>query len=377
MKVVSVDLGDRSYDIEISADSLEKSGAALFSLGSVSRVVLITDDNVYPLYAEKVANSIVDRGLDLDVVVIPAGEESKSIDVAYSLWERFLEIKLDRKSVVVALGGGVVGDLAGFVAATYVRGVRFFQIPTTLLAQVDSSVGGKTAIDLPNGKNMVGAFHQPQGVLIDPLVLRTLSSEQYLAGLGEVVKYGISLDADFFEFLEKNAEAISQRDSAVLGEIIAWSCRIKADIVRRDERETLGLRALLNYGHSFGHSLETAVGYGKLLHGFAVTIGCSLIAKLARNLARQGDERFQKLDDRWFERQNNLLKSLGLPTCLDEVPNLEGEYVTPTPEQLVALASTDKKNDFGKMNLVLPTALGESSLIRDVDVNTVLDALKS
>ena len=200
MITIPVELSERSYDIQIEEGALERSGVALASLGDVSRVLLVTDENVDALYTETVAAALVDRGLDLDVVVIPAGEESKTIEMANSLWERFLEVGADRKSVAVALGGGVVGDLTGFVAATYVRGIRFFQIPTTLLAQVDSSVGGKTAVDLPGGKNMVGAFWQPGGVLIDPNVLATLPADQYRAGLGEVVKYGASLDADFFAF---------------------------------------------------------------------------------------------------------------------------------------------------------------------------------
>lgn len=374
MKVIPIELGERSYDIEIDRNSLSHIGAAVASLGNVSRVVMVTDENVEPLYAETVSDSILEHGLDLDVTVIPAGEESKSIEFAYSLWEQFLEIKVDRRSVVIALGGGVVGDLSGFVAATYARGIRYFQVPTTLLAQVDSSVGGKTAIDLPNAKNMVGAFHQPCGVLIDPLVLHTLSDEQYKAGLGEVIKYGSSLDSNLFETLEKNVAAIRQRDPDILGEIVAWCCKIKGDIVSQDEKETSGLRALLNYGHTFGHALETTIGYGKLLHGFGVAIGSVLAAKLACFLGKNGDERFQTITDSWVERQSKLIADLGLPTSLDELSSIVADPQSLDPKHLVDLMSTDKKAEYGKLNFVLPTALGKSALIKDVPIESVYKA---
>ena len=372
MNVIPIELGERSYDIEIESNSLSRVGVSLASLGDASRVVLITDDNVEPLYGEIVSNSIVDRGLDLDVAVIPAGEESKSIEVAYELWNQLLNLKVDRRSVVVALGGGVVGDLSGFVAATYARGIRYFQVPTTLLAQVDSSVGGKTAIDLPQGKNMVGAFHQPCGVLIDPVVLQSLSEEQYRAGLGEVVKYAASLDADFFEILENNVDSVVKRDPDILVRIVGRCCQIKANVVRQDERETSGLRALLNYGHTFGHALETTVGYGKLLHGYAVALGSVLAAKLAFRLASRGDERFKEIDQAWITRQNNLISALGLPTTLQELQSIVGFEPNIEPENLVALTSTDKKAVSGKLNFVLPVGLGKSELVRDVAVEDVL-----
>lgn len=376
MKIIPIELGERSYEIEIAENSLVHIGAALASLGDVSRVVMITDENVESLYAEHVSDSIVEHGLDLDVAVIPAGEESKSIESAYSLWEQFLDIKVDRRSVVVALGGGVVGDLSGFVAATYARGIRYFQVPTTLLAQVDSSVGGKTAIDLPNGKNMVGAFHQPCGVLIDPLVLQSLPEEQYKAGLGEVVKYGASLDRDFFELLEDNTAAIVQREPKTLEEIVGRCCQIKGDVVCRDEKETSGLRTLLNYGHTFGHALETLVGYGELLHGFGVSIGSVLAAKLAFYLNQKGDERFQEITQEWVERQTALFLKLGLPTSLDNLSGLTGFRGPIDPTQLIEIMSTDKKTEFGRINFVLPTGLGKSALIRDVFIDDVLQAFK-
>lgn len=376
MKIIPIELGDRSYEIEIGQNSLTRIGVALASLGGASNVVLITDDIVEPLFCEVVADAIVERGLDLDVAVVPAGEESKSIQTAYSLWEQFLEIKVDRRSVVVALGGGVVGDLSGFVSATYARGIRYYQLPTTLLAQVDSSVGGKTAINLPNAKNMVGAFHQPCGVLIDPFVLKTLPEDQYRSGLGEVIKYGCSLDAAFFEMLENNVPAIIARDSDVLTEIIARCCQLKADVVSQDEQETSGIRSLLNYGHTFGHAFETAVGYGRLLHGYGVALGSALAAKLALHLSKKGDERFKEIDESWVSRQNKLISALGLPSSISDLDSLIDNNTDLSAERLVALMTSDKKTEFGKLNFVLPTSLGKCSLIRDVSIEDVQAALQ-
>ncbi|MBQ9874038.1 MAG: 3-dehydroquinate synthase [Thermoguttaceae bacterium] len=375
MKIVPIDLGERSYDIEIDQNALSRIGAAVESLGSVSRVALITDDNVEPLYAEVASQAIVERGLDLDAIVVPSGEQTKSLDYAEALWEQFLEIKIDRRSVAVALGGGVVGDLAGFVSATYARGIRYFQVPTTLLAQVDSSVGGKTAINLPSAKNMVGAFHQPSGVLIDPTVLNTLSDDQYRAGLGEVVKYGASLDENFFAYLEQNTEKVNARDPIALETVISRCCELKAEIVKKDERETSGLRALLNYGHTFGHALESRIGHGKLLHGFGVALGCSLAARLAFCLAQKGDDRFSDINESWIARQDKLFESLGLPTRLRDLPAVVGVEVDCSPEKLVELMSTDKKTEFGQLNFVLPRKIGDSFLVRNVSVSDVLDAL--
>ena len=375
MITIPVELSERSYDIQIEEGALERSGVALASLGDVSRVLLVTDENVDALYTETVAAALVDRGLDLDVVVIPAGEESKTIEIANSLWERFLEVGADRKSVAVALGGGVVGDLTGFVAATYVRGIRFFQIPTTLLAQVDSSVGGKTAVDLPGGKNMVGAFWQPGGVLIDPNVLTTLPADQYRAGLGEVVKYGASLDADFFAFLERNVDQITARDPETLGAVVAKCCEIKAQIVSEDEFETTGRRALLNYGHTFGHALESALGYGTLLHGDGVSIGSLAAARLAKRLAEKGDSRFAAINGAWVARQTELLERLGLPTSLEVVGRRIGDAPETSVERLVDLMRTDKKAEFGKLSFVLPTGLGECVRLRDVSPEDAAAAL--
>jgi 3-dehydroquinate synthase len=300
---------------------------------------------------------LADYGMTVDMIIIEPGEESKSIASAECLWERMLEIGTDRQSVVMAVGGGVVGDLAGFVAATFARGLRFFQVPTTLLAQVDSSVGGKVGINLAGGKNMVGAFHQPLGVLIDTQTLDTLDDAQYLAGLGEVVKYGVSLDASLFELLEANVELLQQRDHGLLTDIITWCCRIKADIVVQDERETTGLRAKLNYGHTFAHAYETLAGYGTLLHGTAVAIGLVDAAKLARELGR--------VDDNFVNRQIELNQQLGLPIRFDGID----------PEQVIDLMLRDKKAVRGTLRFVLPSEIGQCELVGDIATGVVKQVL--
>ncbi len=372
MVSISVDLeGGRDYEIEIGRGALDRIGVKLASLGDVSRIALTVDGNVERHYRAQICDAITERGLDVDVYVIPPGEKSKTIDYAYSLWEGFLESGLDRRAVVVALGGGVVGDLSGFVASTYMRGVRYVQIPTSLLAQVDSSVGGKTAIDLPGGKNMVGAFYQPQFVLIDPLVLKTLDDRQYRAGLGEIVKYGASLDAELFETLERNVDKINARDSDALEEIIARCCAIKARIVVEDERDSSGLRALLNYGHTFGHALESALGFGGAPHGVCVNIGSIWAAKLASRLRARGNATFEAIDDEWIERQRRLSIRLGLPVSIRDIGREIGDSEDFTLERLVKITTSDKKTEFGKLRFVLPIGLGRSVLTDDVSVEEI------
>ncbi len=354
---VRVYLEERSYDIEIGVGNTEHLGPIINSFSNVRHIVLMTDENVAPLYADNIAEHLADYDLTVDMIVIEPGEESKSIASAECIWERMLDIGTDRQSVVMAVGGGVVGDLAGFVAATYARGLRFFQVPTTLLAQVDSSVGGKVGVNLAGGKNMVGAFHQPFGVLIDTQTLDTLDDAQYLAGLGEVVKYGVALDASLFELLEANIEPLRRRDHQILTDIIARCCRLKADIVEQDERETLGLRAKLNYGHTFAHAYETLAGYGSLLHGTAVAIGLVDAAKLARKLGR--------VDDLFLNRQIELNERLGLPVRFDGVD----------PDQVIGLMTRDKKAVRGTLRIVLPSDFGQCELVGDIPPETVRDVL--
>lgn len=271
--VVPVNLGSRSYKIHILPGLLEEFPRSVAETISSQHIVLVTDDIVEGHYLEQVVGQFQAAVQRVDSIVVPTGETSKCVAQCDMLWQELAALNTDRKSTVVALGGGVIGDLAGFIAASYARGLKFIQIPTTLLAQVDSSVGGKVGINLPQAKNMVGAFWQPQTVLIDPNVLATLDQRNYRAGLAEVIKYGVVLDPELFEFLEASVDRINQRDTQTLTRIIAWCCRSKARVVEDDEKETSGRRAILNYGHTFGHAIEVVFGYGTYLHGEAISIG--------------------------------------------------------------------------------------------------------
>lgn len=357
IQTVRVDLGPRSYDIQIGAGNLATAGDFLSQRAKVSHAVVITDKHVEDPHAVAVGSSLAEASIDVDMVVVEPGETSKSVEIAAALWENLLQVGADRKTVVVAVGGGVVGDLAGFIAATFARGLRFFQVPTSLLAQVDSSVGGKVGIDLPEAKNMVGAFLQPLGVLIDTATLETLDQREYCAGLGEVVKYGVILDADLFGYLEANADGVLRRDHDVLRHVVARCCRLKADVVQHDEFEQSGLRAILNYGHTFGHAVETLAGYGNVLHGEAVAIGMVCAGRLAQRLGR--------VDAAFTARQTKLLSTLGLPTSLPELDH----------EEAMRIMMHDKKVQHGRLHLVLPTRLGHVELVGGVDPADVRAAL--
>jgi len=291
---------------------------------------------------------------------VAPGEGSKTIEVATRLLGEMLAAKADRKSLVVAVGGGVIGDLAGFVAATFTRGLRLVQVPTTLLAQVDSSVGGKTGVNLPAAKNMVGCFWQPRYVLIDPEVLASLPEREYLSGLAEIVKYGVILDPDLFEFIETHVAEIRARESAALVHLISRSCRLKADVVEKDEREETGLRAVLNYGHTFAHAFEAVAGYGQLLHGEAVSIGMHCAAILASALGR--------IPAALVERQRLLLTALNLPWRVPAGLN---------PAALIAAMRHDKKVEHGRLRLVLPTRLGHVELVDGVAESKVSATLSA
>ena len=354
---VRVRLEARSYSIEIGSGNLSTLGAMVRQHGAVTHAILITDTNVATTHAAAAAASLAESGVDVDVLEVPAGEESKCADVCDELWQKMSELGADRKSIVVAVGGGVVGDLAGFVAATFARGLSFFQAPTTLLAQVDSSVGGKVGINLPRSKNMVGAFWQPRGVLIDTDVLQTLGERDYRAGLAEVVKYGVILDADFFAWLETHVAKINARDAAALRHIVERCCRLKADVVEQDEREETGQRAVLNYGHTFCHAFESVTGYGALLHGEAVSIGMLCASRLAERLGRVSTE--------LTARQRALLMALGLPVSVPQVDH----------ELLLTAMAHDKKVEHGRLRFVLPSRMGHVELVADVPVDAVRAAL--
>lgn len=295
----------------------------------------------------------------VETIEIPSGEKSKSVEQASRVWEFLTSKRADRQSLVVALGGGVVGDLAGFIAATFARGIRFFQVPTTLLAHVDSSVGGKTGINLSSAKNMVGSFWQPVEVLIDTRTLSTLDQREYLSGIAEVIKYGLIMDREFFEQLEDSVEGLVNRDDQLLIDVIAHCCRLKAQVVEEDEKETTGRRAILNYGHTFAHAFETVFGYGQYLHGEAVAVGMLCAGELARKLGL--------VDKSFCERQLNLIRRVGLP---DSVANTD-------VDSLIEVMRRDKKNVDDVIRFILPEAIGKVSLMSaQVDRQLIADSMR-
>jgi 3-dehydroquinate synthase len=357
-QIVHVHLRDRSYPIFIEPGLIDRVDGCLDSV-SGRHLVLITDQTVDDLYSAAVISCLSGQVLRLDKLVVAAGEMSKSVEQLQSLWQQMIESGSDRSTIVVALGGGVIGDLAGFVAASLLRGLELIQIPTTLLAQVDSSVGGKVGINLPQGKNLVGAFWQPRAVLIDPAVLRTLDERNYRAGLAEVVKYAVILDEAFFGWLEKNSDEIKNRDPETLKTLIARCCQLKAEVVSEDERETSGRRVILNYGHTLGHAIENNVGYGELLHGEAISIGMAFAGQLALQMGR--------VDREFVQRQMQLLENFGLPTQLGSA----------NAEQLLSTMQHDKKSIGRAIRFVLPTKIGHVELVSEVSEKEINTAIKS
>jgi len=353
---IVVELGERSYPIVFRYDALGEVGAFAQRTVAAGRCVVLSDDNVAPLYGDRVEESLREAGFEPQTMVIPPGEEQKSLDTYGRLCRELVAAGLDRSSALFALGGGVVGDLGGFLAATYMRGIPYMQIPTTLLAQVDSSVGGKTAVNLPEGKNLVGAFHQPKGVFIDTSVLTTLDEREMRAGMVEVVKYGLIRDRDFFEWLETNLDAILQLQPSALLHAVRRSCEIKADVVATDEREA-GLRAILNYGHTIGHALEALGRYERLKHGEAVAMGMEVAALLSR--------RIFDLDEEEARRQHAVLERLRVPTQLQGVSAAE----------IAEAVLRDKKTVGGEPRFVLCRSIGEAQPGVNVPPDLLRDAL--
>ena len=355
---ITVELGERSYPIVVEPGALRRLGD-FPEFQDRGHVVVITDEQVAEHYLGTVIERLKKVAGKVESFAIPVGEQSKSVKLLEEIWNRLLEIGTDRKSTIVALGGGVVGDLAGFAAASFGRGIDFIQIPTSLLAQVDSSVGGKVGINLPAAKNMVGAFWQPKFVLIDPEVLATLEDDIYVSGMAEVVKYGVIMDAPFFKQLDDSVEPILNRDPVAMTDVVAKCCELKAQVVREDETESTGRRAILNYGHTFGHAIENVYGYGEYLHGQAISIGMQCAARLA---LEQG-----LVDQEFASQQTDLLTSLGLPLAIE--PGRETE--------LVAAMHRDKKVVSGKLKLVLPTKIGNVQLIDAPDDATLARAFQT
>lgn len=356
---MQVSLGARSYAIVVERGALAGVGARLKALGVGSRAALLSVAPILRLHGKVVSESLEEAGFVVTTVEIPDGEAAKTLAVAERCWNALLEGALDRTSTVLALGGGAVGDLAGFVAATYMRGINFVQLPTTVLAQVDASIGGKTAIDHPRAKNLIGAFHQPRLVLSDPTTLLTLPPREFRSGLAEIIKHGIVLDAAYFDDVAQSARALLDREPATLERIIAGSCRLKARVVERDEHEA-ALRAVLNYGHTIGHALEAATGYERWTHGEAVSLGIVAEARLAGRLGLA--------DAATVERQGRLLAAVGLPTSAEGID----------ADAVLAAMRRDKKSRDGRVPFVLAPAIGTFKLVHDVtsaDVRAALAAL--
>lgn len=353
MKTLTVELGERAYPIHIGAGLLTRDLLAPLIRGR--RVAVVTNEVVAPLYLAQVRARLTDY--DPVEIVLPDGERHKTLTVLNDIFTALLSARCDRKTTVIALGGGVIGDMAGFAAACYQRGVPFVQIPTTLLAQVDSSVGGKTGVNHELGKNMIGAFYQPQGVIIDTETLNTLPDKELSAGLAEVIKYGLIDDAEFFAWLERNMAALRARTPAALAFAIERSCANKARVVAADEKET-GRRALLNLGHSFGHAIETGMGYGAWLHGEAVAAGMAMAADLSRRLGWLSDAECARIE--------SLLRAAGLPT---RAPAL-------TPTRFLELMAVDKKNLAGRLRLVLLKGIGGAVIVDDVPLALIEQTLR-
>ena len=358
MTTLTVELGERAYPIIIAPNALDNA-AALNQAIAGNTVVIVSNTTVAPLYAEQLAQTVRELGKTVHIHILPDGEQYKDLANWQSIFDTLLSKQCDRKTTLIALGGGVIGDMAGFAAAAYMRGVPFIQCPTTLLSQVDSSVGGKTGINHPLGKNMVGAFYQPQLVLADINTLNTLPDRELSAGLAEIIKHGAIYDAAYFEYLENNIDAIRARDVDALTHTIVRSCEIKAEVVAQDEREH-GERALLNFGHTLGHALEAAGGYVRWRHGEAVAIGMVMAARLS--------ERLGLASGADADRLVALLAKLGLP--IEWPTGVDAEAV-------LASLRFDKKSRAGRLQFVLWNGIGSARLPEEVPVEAVLAAIRA
>jgi 3-dehydroquinate synthase len=359
MRKVTVDLGDRSYSILINYNSIDRLGIEIRDLLQPSQVVVISDRTVAALYSERLLKSLSNAGVRTTCITFPAGESSKCLSEYARILDQMIEAGMDRKSAVVALGGGVTGDLVGFASASYMRGIAYIQAPTTLLAMVDSSVGGKTGIDHRLGKNLIGAFYQPRLVFVDPMTLDTLPAVEFRSGMAEVVKHGVIRDADYFALLEEKADAIMKRDPETIEYVIARSCQIKAEVVGGDEREA-GLRAILNFGHTAGHAIEALCDYKGYRHGEAVAIGMMIASQIAHEVCG-----FSRQD---VDRLHDLLRRMGLPTDLSENQKLSSVAI------LNAMYG-DKKTEHRTLRFVLPRQIGATRIEKINDDNLIKRAI--
>lgn len=360
MDVVNVNLGKRSYDIEIGTP-LEQIGSQLTAFGFARKIGLVTNPTIGNLHGLRIIEGLKSAGYQVVSIEVPDGEEYKTLDWANHIYTALLTNGFDRKCALVALGGGVIGDLTGFAAATFMRGISFIQVPTTLLAMVDSSVGGKTGVNHSMGKNMIGAFYQPKKVCIDLSTLLTLPKQEFISGMAEVVKYGVIRDPELFEYLEKNRDNILDLETGAVGHIVTRSCQIKADVVGQDETEQ-GVRAILNYGHTIGHAIETAENYTRR-HGEAVAIGMVCAARLSFRLGL--------CDKSVPDRIEQMLKAYGLPTDFSILAR------KPLTEELLETIKIDKKAEGGKVRFILPTRIGEVIISKEWSERALREVLSS
>jgi 3-dehydroquinate synthase len=367
MSRVKVDLGDRSYDIHVDSDNLSEVGELIKKEGSYDKVIIVTDPLVNDLFGNQVRASVRDAGLKVDTIEIPRGERYKTLAQASRIYDSLVELEAHRDSFILALGGGVIGDISGYVAATYMRGIDYGQVPTTLLAQVDASIGGKTGVDHPRGKNLIGAFYQPKFVFIDVRTITTLPDKELKTGLAEVIKYGVIEDDAFFKFLEANSHHLNtkafEEEETLRAALKVWhtivveSCKIKAKVVEKDERES-GLRMILNYGHTIGHAIETLTKYEKYNHGEAVSIGMVCAANIANKI--------RMFDKESVDRVKDLLDKLGLPTMIERM----------RVKRIIKALSVDKKIRKGRMQFVLPTRIGKVDIKNNVSLKVVRKVLR-
>lgn len=354
-QTLSVALAERTYPIHIGVGLLDQTDLLLAHLKH-KRVAIVSNTTVAPLYLKRVTKPLREAGVDVVEIVLPDGEQYKNSDTLNTIYDALIEARCERNTTLIALGGGVIGDLTGYAAATYLRGVPFIQIPTTLLSQVDSSVGGKTGINHPQGKNMIGAFYQPKVVLIDTETLKTLPERELSAGVAEVIKYGLIRDADFFDWLESNMVKLMALDEVTVTEAVYRSCQNKAEVVAADEKEA-GERALLNLGHTFGHAIENAMGYGVWLHGEAVAAGTIMAADLSLRMG-------------WLKAEDvQRIKAIFLAAKLDQKPPALGV------DKYLTLMGLDKKVQDGKIRLILQQAIGESVMTSDYDAAALKETL--
>jgi 3-dehydroquinate synthase len=354
MNTLQLDLGERSYPIHIGSGLLDQADLYKKHIKGTFTAV-VTNETIAPLYADKVVKTLESIGQKVKLIVLPDGEAFKTWEVLQKIFDGLLENSADRKTTLVALGGGVIGDMTGFAAACYMRGIKFIQVPTTLLSQVDSSVGGKTGINHPLGKNMVGAFHQPQAVIADLDTLKTLPAEELAAGLAEVIKHGAIADSEFLSWIEKNQDALNKCDPAAMEHAVRRSCEIKSQVVAQDEKEG-GIRAILNFGHTFGHAIEAGMGYGAWLHGQAV--GCGMV------MAADLSVRVGLLSEAEASRLKKIIEAFHLPT---QPPKLG-------VDRFMELMSVDKKAEGGEVRYILLNGLGQAK-IQTVDDDLVIQTL--